>query len=407
MHSKLAVFVVLVASVPNAAAQLRPNEVGSCQALRQSVDAAGPGSGPVFIASYRPGETESAVPAPLASTAFTYDNALASIALVACGDVDRGRRIGDALARAALHDRTFSDGRIRNAYRAGAVSDRIPALPGWWDAKQKLWAEDPYQDGSATGNVAWAALALLTLFDASHNPAYLDAARKLVDWIIAETSSINGFSGGTFGFDGAQSSIRWSSTEHNVDAAAAAAWLYHATGDDRYAAAGGRAREFIASAFEPNAGRFLIGTRPDGRLSADPIVLDVQLWPWMAFTDASAEWRRALAFAERHLAVDGGFGFRDNGGGIWIEGTAQAALAYRMAGEPARAAQLMARVDEARSPTGFLNATSAAKLSTGLSIEPEGTTPDFFYFRRPHLGATAWAALAAVGWNPFTGRRVD
>ena len=44
--------------------------------------------------------------------------------------------------------------------------------------------------------------------------------------------------------------------------------------------------------------------------------------------------------------------------------------------------------------------------SRGLSIDPTGGTPDFFYFKRPHLGATAWAALAETGWNPFTGGKV-
>ena len=38
--------------------------------------------------------------------------------------------------------------------------------------------------------------------------------------------------------------------------------------------------------------------------------------------------------------------------------------------------------------------------------DPTGTVPDFFYYRRPHLGATAWAVLAETGWNPFTGERI-
>src|SRR5256885_13305622 len=92
----------------------------------------------------------------LRQSAFTYDNALAAIALIACGDVQRARRIGNALLIAGEHDRSFGDGRLRNAYRAGLVSgDSSIALPGWWDAKQKMWAEDAYQDGTATGNVAW------------------------------------------------------------------------------------------------------------------------------------------------------------------------------------------------------------------------------------------------------------
>jgi hypothetical protein len=54
----------------------------------------------------------------------------------------------------------------------------------------------------------------------------------------------------------------------------------------------------------------------------------------------------------------------------------------------------------------LLNATRGARLTTGLSIDPTGSVPDFFYYKRPHLGATAWAALAETGWNPFTGEKV-
>jgi hypothetical protein len=70
---------------------------------------------------------------------------------------------------------------------------------------------------------------------------------------------------------------------------------------------------------------------------------------------------------------------------------------------------LLATLEADRTPSGFLNATRGARVSTGLSINPTptATEADFFYFRRPHLGATAWATLAATAWNPFTGRKVD
>jgi hypothetical protein len=90
-----------------------------------------------------------------------------------------------------------------------------------------------------------------------------------------------------------------------------------------------------------------------------------------------------------------------------VEGTAQASLAYRIAGDPARSAQLLTTLEADRTPSGLLNATREARVSTGLSIDPTKTEADFFYFRRPHLGATAWATLSAMAWNPFTGRKVD
>jgi hypothetical protein len=378
-----------------------------CASLAAAVDTAAAGSGPVFVASYRPADDETTLPPELASTAFTYDNALAAIALTACGDVARARRIGDAFLAAISRDRTFQDGRMRNAYRAGVVGPGPVLLPGWWDAGHNRWAEDAYQDSSATGNVAWAALALLTLHEATGKADDLAAARRLMAWIEDRTRGEDGYRGGTFGFDPGQSAIAWMSTEHNIDVAAVAAWLYRLAGAAADKTAFERARAFVARAFEPQQGRFLIGTTPDGALSSGPVVLDVQLWPWMAITDAPTDWRRALAFAERRLAVDGGFDFDGDRDGVWVEGSAQVALAYRIAGQPARARDLLAGLMADRSASGLLYATRNAKLTTGLAIEPEGKTPDFFYFRRPHLGATAWAVLAATGWNPFTGRRVE
>jgi hypothetical protein len=114
-----------------------------------------------------------------------------------------------------------------------------------------------------------------------------------------------------------------------------------------------------------------------------------------------------LHFAETHLAVDGGFDFDGDRDGVWVEGTAQAALAYRIAGDVDRSEQLLNGLQGDRAPSGLLYATRSERLSTGLSIDPTKTVADLFYFKRPHLGATAWAALAAMGWNPFVGKKVD
>ena len=92
-----------------------------------------------------------------ANAAYVYDNALAGLLLLAAGHGDDAARIGQALAMAQAHDRFWKDGRLRNAYQAGAMT--APAkLPGWWDEKAGRWDEDPYQVGSQTGPVAWAML---------------------------------------------------------------------------------------------------------------------------------------------------------------------------------------------------------------------------------------------------------
>jgi hypothetical protein len=377
-----------------------------CAPLADAVASQAAGAKAGFVRSYEHGDDESRLPAGLASTAFVYDNALAAIALVACGNVTSATTIGNALSLAVRSDRTFTDGRVRNAYRAGPVGEGAPALPGWWDGKQNIWAEDPAQDGSSTGNVAWAALALLTLHQATKRESFLTDAEHLIDWVIANVSSGSGFRGGFHGYDPQQVKLTWISTEHNVDVYAAATWLFHLTSEQKYADAASQARQFLDRAFDVD--HFLLGTKPDGSLNdSGMLALDVQLWPWMAIPDAPVQWRSALNFAATHLAVEGGFDFNGDRDGLWVEGTAQASLAYRIAGDPLRSTQLLTTLEADRTPSGFLNATRAARVSTGLSIDPIQTEADFFYFRRPHLGATAWATLAATAWNPFTGRRLD
>jgi len=363
-----------------------------------------------FVVSYRPGPNESDLPLPLRTSAFVYDNALAVIALVACGDVPSARRIGDAILDAQSHDRTFADGRVRNAYRGGSRPLNEKALlPGWWDAAANLWSEDPYQDGTATGNVAWASLGLLTLHQATGDARYLAGARALLLWIAANTAdpSGSGFTGGVDGYDPAQTRLSWASTEHNVDIAAAALWFGRVSGDPAFGPMVVSARSFLDKAFRPPAGCFVLGTAPDGSLAdTSHLALDTQLWP-LLLPDAPDSWRAALSCAERHLGVAGGFDFDNDRDGVWVEGTAQAALVYASLGMAERAAELRASLQSDVSASGWLYATRGERVTTGLKIGPQSTSADFFYFRRPHLGATAWAALAATGWNPFTGRRVE
>src|SRR5882724_2927910 len=86
----------------------------SCAPLAGAVASQAAGSQAAFVRSYEHGNDESRLPASLASTAFVYDNALAVIALLACGDATNATIIGNALSLAARNDRTFKDSRLRN-----------------------------------------------------------------------------------------------------------------------------------------------------------------------------------------------------------------------------------------------------------------------------------------------------
>ncbi|MEP6939897.1 MAG: hypothetical protein ABI846_09040, partial [Rudaea sp.] len=339
------------------------------------------------------------------TAAFSYDNALAVIALVACDRRTQALRVGAALRLAAM-----SGARLRNVYRAGAVGDTT--LPnGWWDAKQGRWLEDAYQQGTATGNVAWVALAMLSLHDITHDARWLDAARGLARWCVdnaADPRGAGGFSGGIEGFDASPHQTRWKSSEHNIDLVALFGRLAGAVADaaerERWRAAQSSARHFVDSQWDAPSGHFFIGTTADGSTpNRATSALDVQLWAQL-LPDAPAEWRRALAYVAREHAVAGGFDFDADRDGLWLEGTAQAALAYRVVGDDARAQALFATIAGQFSPEGLVYATREASITTGLKVSDASKSNDFRYYRRPHIGATAWAAFAALRANPFASR---
>jgi hypothetical protein len=404
----LAAVVLLTTAAEAAVPAVHPLAPPLCASLSRSVESLG--NGPVFVTSYRPLETEHGLPLPLSTTAFVYDNALAAIALIACGHTAEATQIGRAIAEGIDRDRRFRDGRIRNAYRAGRVPDGPLLLPGWWDTSNQLWAEDAYQDGTATGNVAWAALALLNVHAATGEAWALDGAERLASWMssVAGGPGPAGFTGGLHGFDDAQVRVPWKSTEHHADIAAVAHWLHRLTGKQVYADMEATARGFLVRMFDQEAGGFRIGTLPDGSLSPiERIAMDAQVWPLIAVSDAPAGWRRALDLIDTRLAVPGGYDFNGDRDGLWAEGTAQAALVQKAMGRASPADRLLDSLAQLQSSDGWLRATNVPRLTTGLAIGPDSKGDDFFYYPRPHLGATAWAVLAAEGWNPFTGGRVE
>ena len=368
----------------------------TCQAIASRVDAL-PGKAPLLLRSYdnRRGSGMPAL-APLRSAAFTYDNALAVIALLACRRQPQAERIGEALRLAAMHDT-----RLRDAYRAGVVSGDQPLPNGWWDAQQRRWVDaarqysGAYQDGTSSGNVAWTALALLALYRATGQARWRDAAVHLARWVVAHTTDTRGaggFAGGIESFLLAPRKAMWKSTEHNIDLAALFGWLARidARGGD-WRAQAARARDFVAAQWDAASGHFWMGTTADGATPLrSPSALDVQLWAQL-LPGAPKPWRRALAWIERTNAVPGGFAFTGARDGVWTEGTAQAALVYRWIGDAARAAPLFDSIAQQASTGGLLYATPKPRIRATY----------FYYYHQPCLAATAWAALAALKRNPY------
>ena len=336
----------------------------------------------------------------LVGAAFTYDNAVAAIALVACGDLAGAGRIGDALLLALGRDRHWRDGRLRNGYAAGAPADPIK-LTGWWDSELGRWLEDGYQVGSDSGNAAWAMLALLALERASGDHRYQQGALRLARWVeqTRDDRGAGGFRGGFTGNDTKRVSVQWKSTEHNIDLAAAFALLASSTRDNRWQQRSAEAAAFVAAMWSDTCGCYATGTGVDGITINPLLATDAQVWALLALPQDDTRRSRVLETIRRRLSVAGGISYSEARGGLWTEGTAQMALLLRLLHQDQAAARLSAAVAAQRSPNGGYFASDTASLPTGFELS-DGSGPRF-YFHQRHLGATSWAALAERGFNPF------
>jgi hypothetical protein len=385
------VAAAMLAPVMAAAADLP----AACEDLGRAIPVDG---GPLFLPSYPTAE-----PGPLRGVAYLYDNSVAAIALIGCGNAERARRIGDAIVWASMHDRAWHDGRLRNAYAAGPVHDDPVKLGGWWDAGQKKWLEDEYQVSGDSGNMAWAVLALLALDRALQDHRYRDAALRIAGWLAARADSrgAGGYLGGFLGWEPSPHALEWKSTEHNTDIAAAFTRLAEATGDPAWSDRAARASGFVAAMWDADRGCFAVGTTDDGVTRNPMIAIDAELWPLLAIPAQGSE-HAAQAFQaiDASLKADGGYSYSDAARGFWTEGTAQAALAATLLGDAEAAAELNAAVQAQRAPGGEYYATAAASLATGFP-DPSDPGVGRSYYHLPHLGATAWAALAEKSYNPF------
>jgi hypothetical protein len=332
-----------------------------------------------------------------AEVAFTYDNALAGLALLAGGERALAARIAEALRLAQEQDRHWRDGRLRNAYPAGRAFPEAPRSarpPGWWDAARGQWLEDGYQAGSAAGPVAFAVLLWTALGDAP----FLQAAGRAADWLEGLRAPA-GYRGGVIGHEPSPAALGWVSTEQNLDLAVAFARLGRT-------AAAAHAKAFVHAMWLPAEGRFAMGLTPEGELNRGS-ALDANLWPALAWPGDGRE--RALDWVlSRHGLPAGappaemeGLDFNDDRDGIWLEGTAQAILLLRRLGRPAEAGRFAATVSRNRRPDGWIRAASIPWLTTGLGTGLRPGAADFLYPARGHLAANAWAALAAGNASPF------
>ena len=227
---------------------------------------------------------------------------------------------------------------------------------------------------------------------------------RIAHWVEKnfDTRTSAGFTGGAFGGQPNPQVNRWKATEHNVDLAAAFGELAAATGDAHWRARAEQAASFVAAMWSDKCRCFAAGMVEDGTARNDTLALDAQIWPLLAIPGAAAKYRAVLTTVMQRMSVKGGLAYGAARGGVWTEGTEQAALLMKLLGRPPQ--KLLAAAERNRAPDGSYYATDVLSMSTGFDLETDPSQRRA-YFHLPHLAALAWAALAEQGVNPFTGTK--
>lgn len=384
--------------------------------------------------------------AGLFSTAFTYDNALTILALLASGTEDgrsRATALGDALLFAQANDPAYDDGRLRQAYNVGPYTfyDGTLQPDGFVraDGKANIGRQFGFT-GTAVGDMAWAAIALGALARRTGQRRFLAGAVRIGEWIERTGRTDEPLGGYKFGVDGANEKLPFTSTEHNTDLIGLFGQLARLTGDRVWRERRAVATAFVKKMWEPDAGFFYTGTNDGVTVNKSPIPEDTQTWTHLALN--SPVYGRSLDWCATELAVldtpdrpnstvPAGQSYegvtfssasllanedapiadgqpKPDRNGVWFEGTAHLALALRhrrASGDEKRARRLIASIERAQDLLGtgqtLGGAAVAARSGVVSASSPLDTGFGFGYYPYRHTGATAWYLMAAARFNPL------
>lgn len=314
-------------------------------------------------------------------------------------------------------------------------------------------------DGATGGNNAFAIMALLAAYTHFQDPAYLNSALTIGNWIYDQLwdSSGTGYGGYFVGYpdEGAAKVLQLGkSTENNADIFAAFTALANAVGDPSastmWTNRANIAGDFVMQMFEPATGHFFAGTSPVGA-SAGPGInpngaakgndvintfdfLDAQTFTTLAMAGSvryqpQIDWRRPLQWtlsAYPSTVVAGGLTFQgfdliepsehqpnDVPGVAW-EFTGQVAASmellsslYSSCPVCPNASFYLGQLRQAQTSAPFAdgNGVVAATLANGQAIVPYQqclVTPFQCIAERVGLAATSWAIFASEGFSPLS-----
>ncbi|GGJ88496.1 hypothetical protein GCM10010123_17620 [Pilimelia anulata] len=379
----------------------------------------------------------------LYTTGFTYDAALAALAYLADGrpgSVDRAGRLARALVWAQQNDPHHSDGRLRQAYAVGPYTRNGVEQPyGLVRGDGTANVGGPFGFvGSGTGELAWAGIALCAAYQRIGDAALRAAAVRLARWIVNTCRVPGGF---LDGLDRGGRPVRYLGTARHAVLAAFFDHLETATDDHEWHRHKVHANRFARSMFSADRGGFRAGRPVDAdEPDRGHFVLESQTLGYLGLPEHRH--RDALDLVDRRLIVEDTAGRRNSalrgaqrfvgttistlsrtvdentpieGGtvrpdryGVWLEGTAQYAVALHAAGDRAGTREQLDTLEAAQEQLGVDQHVGDRPIAGGGLVA--ATSPlhvgylDSGYYPYLHVAATSWYVLALTGHNPLTVR---
>jgi len=293
-----------------------------------------------------------------------YAGALAAFCYIRQGDVDRAEKMFDYLD--AWRKKKWGPALSQQGFPQAWNADT-----GVGDEKSDRWV----------GDNAWLLMALNYHHAVTGSDKYLELRNALADWLVALQEEDGGI---TCGFK-SSGPMLYKSTEGNLDSHAALIARPEARAKVR--------GWLLQKMWIPAENRFRTGT------TMDATALDCCAW---AVGSLGKDFAICLPYAVEHyrltLPMNGldatatGFGDLPGQQRVWFEGTGEMAVAYRVAGQPERAAQVLADMDAVAVPGA--DGTVGWPYFNSTSITP-GSSRNFF------VPSAAWYLLAAWGLNPM------
>lgn len=350
----------------------------------------------------------------LEEVGFAYDTSLAISSYLARPTEDnlrRARVLCESFIWAQDND-PAKDGRWRDAYNVSKP----------FEGDSPVFAVG--FESSSGGNIAWIITALAQYYKNSgdNNTTFLSeiitSAKRAGEFIHQNFyDAQNG--GYYYGFLNNGNKAKYKSTEHNIAAYIAFSHLFDLTDDPIWLLYASIAEDFLKhTAWIPDEKRYACGVDEYGNLNTESLVSDVNLLAVLALGNypnyklaidyVSDTFYKKIGITE---GIDFGFhkaylGSEKEPDGIWFEGTALLAAAYKVSGAY-NSEDLSAKYLESLriAQHGALN--SNYKGITAASKDNLTTMLGWDFFASPHIASTAWFLTTSLNYNIYWGSNLS